>query len=112
VTGPARQGRRIGYSGDTRPSARLAHFFDNCDLLIFDSTFLGKDLNKAVERRHSTSREAAEMALKADARLLVLTHFSARYGNVSSLVREARSVFPETIAAADGLRVEVDYPGG
>lgn len=112
VTGPARQGRRIGYSGDTRPSVRLARFFSKCDLLIFDSTFLGKDLDKAIERRHSTSREAAETALKAGARQLVLTHFSARYSNVSPLVKEARSVFPETIAAADGLSVEVDYPEG
>jgi len=39
VTGPPRPGRKIGYSGDTRPSAGLARFFSGCDLLIFDSTF-------------------------------------------------------------------------
>jgi ribonuclease Z len=110
VTGLPRPGRKIGYSGDTRPSRRLSQFFRNCDLLVFDSTFAGKDKEKAAERKHSTSIEAAGVAKDAHARRLVLTHFSARYKNVSALVKEARSVFPNTIAASDGLRIEVDYP--
>ncbi len=109
VTGPPRPGRKIGYSGDTRPSPRLARFFSGCDLLIFDSTFHGKDRDKAVERKHSTCLEAAEIAKSAGVRRLALTHFSARYTSVASLVRQARTVFPETIAARDGLKVEVDY---
>ena len=109
VMGPFRSGRRIGYSGDTRPTARLARFFSKCDLLIFDSTFHGKDRDKALERKHSTCLEAAELAKKAKVSRLALTHFSARYTSVGSLVRQARSVFPETIAARDGLRLEVDY---
>ena len=110
VTGPPRPGRKIGYSGDTRPSAGLVRFFSGCDLLIFDSTFSGGDRDKAVERKHSTSIEAAELAKKAAVRQLALTHFSARYTTVSSLVREARRVFPNTIAASDGLSIEVSYP--
>ena len=110
VTGPPRPGRKIGYSGDTRPSARLARFFSGCDLLIFDSTFRDSDREKAIERKHSTSLEAAELARKAKVRELVLTHFSARYTSVSSLVREARRVFPDTIAASDGLSIDVAYP--
>ncbi len=111
VTGPPRPGRKIGYSGDTRPSAGLARFFAGCDLLIFDSTFRQADREKAVERQHTTSLEAAELAKKANARELALTHFSARYTSVTSLVKEARKVFPKTIAASDGLAVEVSYPG-
>ncbi|MDA4125290.1 MAG: ribonuclease Z [Thaumarchaeota archaeon] len=110
VTGLPRPGRKVGYSGDTRPSARLARFFSGCDLLIFDSTFQGKDKEKAVERKHSTCLEAAELAKSARVRKLGLTHFSARYRNVAGLVKEARGVFPNTFAAADGMRVEVDYP--
>jgi ribonuclease Z len=110
VMGPTRPGRKIGYSGDTRPSPRLTRFFSGCDLLIFDSTFHGKDKEKAVERKHSTCLEAAETAKNAGVHRLVLTHFSARYTSVASLVRQARSVFPETIAAKDGLKIEVDYP--
>ncbi len=110
VTGPPRPGRRIGYSGDTRPTAGLTRFFRGCDLLIFDSTFQGKDRQKAVERKHSTSLEAATLASKARVRRLVLTHFSARYTSVSGLVKEARSVFRNTVAAQDGMKVELDYP--
>ncbi len=110
VTGPPRQGRKIGYSGDTRPSARLARFFSGCDLLIFDSTFRASDRDKAVERKHSTSVEAAELAKKAGARKLALTHFSARYTSVTGLVKEARRVFPNTVGASDGLRLDVPYP--
>jgi ribonuclease Z len=110
VTGPRRPGRKIGYSGDTRPSSRLVRFFRRCDLLIFDSTFQESDKAKAIERKHSTSTEAAEVASKARARRLALTHFSARYARSSALVREARTVFPNTFAAVDGMTVSVDYP--
>jgi ribonuclease Z len=110
VTGPPRPGRKVGYSGDTRPTPRLARFFVGCDLLIFDSTFRHSDADKAAERKHSTSAEAAELAKKAGVRKLVLTHFSARYTSTSSLVREARRIFPNTVAAADGMSLEVDYP--
>ncbi len=107
VLGPRREGRRVGYSGDTRPSASLARFFSGVDLLIFDSTFAARDADRAVERMHSTSVEAAELAKEAGARRLALTHFSARYKNVSALVKQAREVFPETFAASDGMFVEV-----
>jgi ribonuclease Z len=110
VIGPARPGRRVGYSGDTRPSKRYAKFFAGSDLLIFDSTFAKKDSDKALERKHSTAAEAASVASSAKAKRLVLTHFSARYSSVSSLVREARAIFPNTIAAFDGLKLEVGYP--
>jgi ribonuclease Z len=112
VSGDPRPGRKVGYSGDTRPSPRLVRFFEGSDLLIFDSTFMGKDKDKAVERKHSTCQEAAETAKAARVRRLVLTHFSARYRNVAPLVREARRTFPDTVAASDGLSIDVDYPAG
>ncbi len=110
VTGPPRPGRKVGYSGDTRPSPGLVRFFSGCDLLIFDSTFSGSDRDKAIERKHSTNVEAARLAARAGARKLALTHFSARYTSTASLLKEARRVFPNTIAASDGLAIEVDYP--
>lgn len=107
VLGPKRPGSSVGYSGDTRPSASLARFFSGVDLLIFDSTFAAKDADKAVERKHSTAVEAAEVAKSAKAKRLALTHFSARYRSVSALVKQAREVFPETFAASDGMVVEI-----
>jgi ribonuclease Z len=112
VLGPERVGRSIGYSGDTRPSPTLSRFFSGVDLLIFDSTFAARDADKAVDRKHSTSVEAAELAKKAGARRLALTHFSARYRNVSPLVRQAREVFPEAFAASDGMSVDIPARAG
>jgi len=109
VTDPPRPGRKVGYSGDTRPSKTLTRFFARCDLLVFDSTFSSKDEEKAFDRKHSTAREAALLAKEAGVGQLVLTHFSARYRNVGRLLREARSVFPNTLAARDGLKLEVPY---
>lgn len=110
VTGPPRMGRKVGYSGDTRPSPKLARFFSGCDLLIFDSTFSAKDSDKALERMHSTCTEAAHLAERARVKMLALTHFSARYTSPSILVREARKIFPNTVAARDGLTLDVEYP--
>ena len=107
VLGPRREGRSVGYSGDTRPSPTLARLFAGVDLLIFDSTYAARDAEKAAERKHSTCVEAAELAKKAHVLRLALTHFSARYRSISGLVKQARDVFPETFAASDGMFVEV-----
>ncbi len=107
VLGPARRGRRIGISGDTRPSIKLAHFFKGCDVLIFDSTYSDTHKENALENKHSTSREAASLAKRARVKELILTHFSARYRNVSILVKQAREIFPHTIGAKDGMVYEV-----
>jgi ribonuclease Z len=107
VLGPQRAGRSVGYSGDTRPTARLARFFSGVDLLVFESTFSSADLDKAKERKHSTAAEAAALAREAKAGRLVLTHFSARYRRVDGMLREAQKVFPDTVAARDGLVIEV-----
>ena len=110
VMGHQRPSRKVGISGDTRPTAKLIKFFRGSDLLIFDSTFSEKHSELAKERYHSTAKEAAQLAKKASVKKLVLTHFSSRYKDVSPLVEEARKVHPDTIAAVDMLRVSVPYP--
>jgi ribonuclease Z len=107
VMGPKRPGRSVGYSGDTRPTPKLSRFYRGADVLIFDSTFSSKDHDKAKERMHSTSVEAALLAKEAMVKMLVLTHFSARYRNVSFLLKEAKKIFPNTIAARDGMVIDV-----
>lgn len=110
VLGPRRAGRKIGISGDTRPSPRLAGFFHGCDILVFDSTYGEAHADKAVENMHSTAREAATVAKQAGVRTLVLTHFSARYEDVSRLVAEAATIHPDVKAAEDLMQLEVPYP--
>ena len=76
IVGPLRSGRKIGISGDTRPTNELCNFFKNCDLLIFESTFRSTELDKAKESFHSTAFEAASLGkiikLHLDYVLLIL----------------------------------------
>ena len=107
VTGKRRPGRKIGVSGDTRPTDELVEFFRNCDYLSFDSTFADELKEKAVEANHSTAKEAAELAEKANVSTLILTHFSARYNDESVLLEEAKKIHDNTIAAKDLLEVNI-----
>jgi ribonuclease Z len=107
LVSPPRKGRRIGISGDTRPTKLLEAFFKKCDVLVFDSTYSDKHEANALENLHSTSREAATLARNAKVHQLILTHFSARYRSVSQLVRQAREEFPPSLAAKDYLVYEV-----
>lgn len=109
IVGPKRPGRKVGISGDTRPTDKLRNFFLNCDLLVFDSTYSHNESQKAKERLHSTASEAAVLAQQARVKKLLLTHFSARYRDTSQLVSEA-SAFHKNVEAAEDLRIiEIPY---
>ena len=110
LVGPPRQGRKIGISGDTRPTEKLAGFFTGCDLLVFESTYSHDKLAKAIENSHSTAVEAAVLAKQAGVKRLYLTHFSARYDETSALVREASLIHPNVQAAEDLMQVDIPYP--
>lgn len=107
VMGEKRSGRKIGVSGDTRPTKKLEVFFKACDYMVFDSTYSDKLRDKAIENYHSTSKEAAEIAKKAGVSNLILTHFSARYDDAEELVKEAKTVHESVIAAKDLLEIEI-----
>jgi ribonuclease Z len=110
LVGPRRPGRTIVLSGDTRPCDETVRLASGADLLVHEATFGDEEAERAVETGHSTAREAAEIARRAGAARLVLTHFSARYSrDASELLREAREVFPETAIARDGMEIEIGY---
>src|SRR3989338_3503292 len=100
-------GKKIAYSGDSAPCRELVRAAKGADLLIHDSTFGEDRVEEAAEAMHSTALQAATMAKKAGAKKLLLTHFSGRYPDASALVAEAKKAFAETIAAFDGLKLEV-----
>ena len=110
VVSPPRRGRKVVISSDTKPLERMIEFARNADVLIHDSTYSEVHSDKAIRNYHSTAKAAAMIAKKANVRLLILTHFSARYENVDSLIAEAKSIFPNVIAAEDFLKIEVPYP--
>jgi ribonuclease Z len=108
LVGPTRAGRKVVISGDTRPSEATVHHARDADLLVHEATFGDEEASRAAETGHSTAREAARVAQRAGVKQLVLTHFSARYSrDTSELVREAREVYDNVMAARDGTSIEV-----
>ena len=107
VMGEKRKGKKIGISGDTRPTKKLEVLFKGCDYLSFDSTYSDELKEKAKENYHSTAKEAAELAKKASVSNLILTHFSTRYDDPQILVDEAKEIHGSVIAAKDLLEIEI-----
>jgi ribonuclease Z len=110
VVGHPRPGRKIGISGDTRPTDKLTMFFSGCDVLVFESTYSHDKYEKALETLHSTATEAATVAKQAGVKKLFLTHFSARYDETSALVKEASTIHANVEAAEDMKRIDIPYP--
>ena len=75
--------------------------------MIHDSTFDDALVDTAEEDGHSTPRQAAELARASNAKKLVLTHISARYQDASLLLEQARSIFTETVVAADFMMLDL-----
>lgn len=109
IVGPRRPGRKIVYSGDTRPSERLAELAKGADVLIHEATLADDLLEKAEENRHSTPSGAAEIARKAGAKQLVLVHISPRYEDEAIPLEQAKKIFPDTIVARDMMEIEVPH---
>ena len=110
IVGPPRPGRKVVYTGDTRPCKATIEAAIGADVLVHEATFSLEEADRAKETDHSTAHEAAEVARMARARRLVLTHVSARYSrDPGPLLEEAQAVFAETIVARDGMEIEVSY---
>jgi ribonuclease Z len=108
--GVARPGRLVAFTGDTRPCAATVDAAQEADLLIHEATFGEEERERARDTGHSTAKEAAQVALAAKAKRLVLSHVSARYSiSADELVKEAKEVFPNVVVAKDGLEVDIPY---
>jgi len=107
VLGEKRPGKKIGISGDTMPTKELEKFFEGCDYLVFDSTFLDETEEKAEETYHSTAKQAAMLGKNAKVKNLILTHFSARYKDETRHLEEAKQIHDSVITARDFLEIEI-----
>jgi len=109
VLGPSRRGRKLVISGDTRPCQALTEAAQGADVLIHEATFSDDEQERALETRHSTGREAGQVAAAAQVKRLVLTHFSARHDvDPEPVVAQARQAFNGPVdAARDGYTVEI-----
>lgn len=107
VMGKLRAGRKIVYTGDTKPFDSFAEFAKDADIIIHDCTFDNSLIEKANIDGHSTPCQAAEQAKAANAKQLVISHISARYSDATLLLEEARKVFPNSILAEDFMEIKL-----
>jgi ribonuclease Z len=102
------RGRKVVYVMDTSLTEMAIRLAEEADVLICESTFSAdQHQEKAEEYGHLSARDAAQIARAANARQLVLTHFSQRYVSSTPLLEEAQDTFPNTIAAFDFMQLEV-----
>ena len=108
VLGPSRKGRKIVFSGDTRPYDKMIEFSKNADVLIHEATFDSELEDMSMDYGHTTAHQAAEIAKKANVERLFLTHISPRYLKNSILEDDARKVFKNSFVPKDFQEIEVN----
>ena len=99
--------RSYAYCSDTAPFPELSEWVKGVDLLYHETTYLDQYQDQAAKRFHSTTKQAAQCALDAGAKKLVIAHYSSRCRDASKYEAECRTIFPETYAANDGDVFEI-----
>jgi ribonuclease Z len=103
-------GKKITFILDTEPNKNIEQLAKNSDMLISEAT-LSQDTKQLKSQKgdikHLSAREAAQIAKKSKSKKLILTHFSQRYRKTDQILKEAKKIFPNTIAARDLMSIEV-----
>lgn len=110
VLGAPRKGIAVTYCTDTRPTQTLTDFSSDTDLLILEGMY--GDLEKrakALETKHMMFTEAAQTAADAGAKRLWLTHYSPSLPDPESYLANAQAIFKETVCAADGQEINLQF---
>ena len=107
LTSPARPSRSFAYCSDTVYLPELKDIVKGVDLLYHEATYFHERALRAEQTRHSTALQAATLAKDAEVKQLCIGHFSAAIKDEAALLREAQSVFPNTILANEGLVVSI-----
>ncbi len=100
-------GKKLTYVPDTKFCTNAVKLAEDADLLISDSTFLSEKEEMAEDYHHLTSKQAAQIASKANVKKLILAHFSQRYKSTEDLEEEAKEIFQNTKAAYDFMKIKV-----
>lgn len=110
VMGPPRKGIKVTYTTDTRPCKNIPLFAKDSDLFICEGMYGDTEmLDKAKEHKHMTFAEAATMAKEANVQEMWLTHYSPSLFKPKEYIDNARSIFPASIAAKDGMSADLRY---
>jgi ribonuclease Z len=100
VLGPVQKGLKLVVVGDTGKTEDLLEVSKDADGLVIESTYLDEEAEMARQFSHLTARQAAELAVKAGVKKLILTHISRRYRE-KDVLKEAQAIFPNTTVARD-----------
>jgi ribonuclease Z len=107
LTLPSLPPRQYAYCSDTVYDEEIIPLISKSDLLYHESTFMEDMRDRAKQTMHSTAKDAANIAKKAEVGKLILGHFSARYKDLAPLLAEAKEVFAETYLAEEGKKVSL-----
>lgn len=107
LTLPGHPDKRYAFTADTRYNDDICTNIKGVDLLYHESTYLHENLEKAIERFHSTAQEAALIARQAECKKLIIGHFSSKYKELQPFLDEAKGVFTNTELALEGEVFEV-----
>lgn len=111
VLGPKRKGIKLTYCTDTRPTDSIREHARESDLFICEGMYGEKEkAAKAVEYKHMTFQEAAQIAREAEVKEMWLTHYSPSLTKPEAFMDEVRTIFPQAKAGKDRMTVELDFP--
>jgi ribonuclease Z len=100
VLGPLQKGVKLVVTGDAGRTDEIFHACKDADALVIESTYLDEEAEMARLFSHLTARQAAELAVKANVKKLIITHISRRYRE-KDVLKEAQAIFPNTVVARD-----------
>jgi ribonuclease Z len=110
VLGPPRKGLKLTYCTDTRPQKVISDFAVDSDLFICEGMYAEEDKQeKAIENKHMTFKEAAQLARNANVKELWLTHYSPSLTYPKQYISSAKDIFENTVAAYDGISTELKF---
>ncbi|MCL4337704.1 MAG: ribonuclease Z [Candidatus Thermoplasmatota archaeon] len=107
VSAGIRKGRKIVYTGDTRPLDTMVEFARGVDVLIHETSTDSTLEPKVNEFGHTSARQAAEIAKKAGVEKFFLYHYSPRYESIDSLIKEALEIYPQSVASKELMEYDI-----
>ncbi len=108
LTLPPKKSRSYAYCSDTKYDESILKYISDVDLLYHEATFANDMADRAASTYHSTAEQAAQMAIKANAKKLLLGHYSVRYRELDPIIEEARRVFKDSHLAVEGNIIDIE----
>jgi ribonuclease Z len=102
VTEAHEAGKKYAFCADTKYDESLIPHIAGADMIYHETTYLDNLRERAESRFHSTTKQAAQIAQKANVKKLLIGHFSSKYDTLHEFEQEARAVFPNTELALEG----------